>query len=258
MKMRKSIAQLTLATVLASHVIADEFGGIEFPQGASSFADEVISYEPDFGGGAVPTEPTSITPDSALGVPDHPGGIAPGSVALGSGGRITLKFLNNALTGSNDNTPDLHIFEVGSQVEDTFVEISVDGITWHAVGKVFGATSSIDIDAFGFTSAESFSYVRLTDDPDEGGTTGATVGADIDAVGAISTTPQVHVPDLSIETAIMVSFSSLPGSTYTIEESTDLENWSDSVTGIVGDGTVKKLFFEITNPKTFYRVKDPQ
>ena len=54
-----------------------------------------------------------------------------------------------------------------------------------------------DIDFFGFTSADLFGYVRLTDDTNEGGQTGASVGADIDAVGAIST---VHhsVPEPSV------------------------------------------------------------
>lgn len=78
------------------------------------------------------------------------------------------------------------MFEVGPDIEDTFIEISSDGSTWHAVGKVFGSTAGIDIDAFGFDSSELFRFVRLTDDADEGGRTGATAGADIDAVGAIS------------------------------------------------------------------------
>ena len=80
------------------------------------------------------------------------------------------------------------MFEVGPNVEDTFVDISVDGMNWNAVGKVFGSTAGIDIDAFGFGVVNQFGYVRLTDDPAEGGGgSGGTVGADIDAVGAIST-----------------------------------------------------------------------
>ena len=54
------------------------------------------------------------------------------------------------------------------------------------IGKVFGATSGIDIDAFGFGPADEFRFVRLTDDPNEGETIGPLLGADIDAVGAIS------------------------------------------------------------------------
>ena len=91
------------------------------------------------------------------------------------------------LTGSDSNALDLWVFEVGPDVEDTFVDISVDGTTWISVGKVFGSTAGIDIDAFGYGSASAFGYIRLTDDGALDGQSGATVGADIDAVGAIST-----------------------------------------------------------------------
>ena len=50
-------------------------------------------------------------------------------------------------------------------IEDTFVEISKDGVQWFAVGKVFGSTAGVDIDAFGFTVADLFAFVRLRDDP---------------------------------------------------------------------------------------------
>jgi len=87
------------------------------------------------------------------------------------------------------------VFEVGPNVEDTFVDISKDGVTWSSIGKVFGSTAGIDIDAFGFTLADQFGFVRLTDDPNEGGGgSGGSVGADIDAVGAISTV-RVNVPE---------------------------------------------------------------
>ncbi|MBK9572428.1 MAG: PEP-CTERM sorting domain-containing protein, partial [Rhodoferax sp.] len=82
-------------------------------------------------------------------------------------------------------------------VEDTFVDISKDGSTWFSVGKVFGATAGINIDAFGYGPTDFFSFIRLTDDPTEGSTSGATVGADIDAVGAITTAPPVGVPEPS-------------------------------------------------------------
>lgn len=176
---------MTVCLAVASQsVFAVPYGGIEFPQGAISFADVVVSYEPLFGGGPGPTSANFMDPDAALGIPDYSG---TGAVSLGRGGRITLQFTNNKLTGSGDALADLHIFEIGPDVEDTFVEISMDNVTWHAIGKVFGATSSIDIDAFGFGLSDEFGYVRLRDDPAEGGIAGATVGADIDAVGAIST-----------------------------------------------------------------------
>ncbi len=102
-----------------------------------------------------------------------------------------------------DDRDDLWIFEVGPDVEDTFVEISKDGGAWFSVGKVFGATAGVDIDSFAaaysFATTDVFAFVRLTDDPNEGDRTGASVGADIDAVGAISTMftpppPVVNVP----------------------------------------------------------------
>ena len=254
--MNNIIKHVTLVAICSSTALAEEFGGIEFPQGASSFADEVISYNPNHSGGPAPTDPNFLIPNSALGAPDYLN--SEGAVSLGSGGRITLKFINNQLTGSDSPSPDLHVFEIGPDVEDTFVEISTDGVIWHSVGKVFGSTSSIDIDAFGFGSSDSFAYVRLTDDPDEGNRTGDTVGADIDSVGAISTSNQVHLPTLSIETSVMVSFPTLEGSTYTIEESIDLENWADSVSGIIGNGEIQKYFFEVSTPKKFYRIKDPE
>jgi len=67
--------------------------------------------------------------------------------------------------------------------------VSSDGVTFVDVGKVFGATSGIDLDAFGFGTDAMFSYVRLIDDTDADNQTGITVGADIDAIGAISTVP---------------------------------------------------------------------
>lgn len=178
-----------LIAFLASFSLAEEYHGIEFPAGAISFADTVISYQPDFAQGAVPSHGDFFDPQKSLSIPDYPIGkdMQPGSVSLGSGGRVTLKFVDNVLTGSGSEEPDLHIFEVGTDVEDTFVEISREGREWHPVGKVTGSISSIDIDAFGFSKEDHFRFVRLTDDANEGRVSGETVGADIDAVGAIST-----------------------------------------------------------------------
>lgn len=247
-----------LVVITAHGAFAEEFGGVEFPDGAISFADEVVSFDPNFSGGNVPS-PEFADPQDALRAPDYPGGdFQPGAVSLGSGGRIILKFTNNLLTGSDNDDDDLHVFEIGSGVEDTFVDISKDGVTWHSLGKVSGSVSSIDLDAFGFTSSDEFRFVRLTDDPDEGGTSaGATVGADFDAVGAISTSQVIDNPGLMVETAILVKFQSALDSTYTIEKSTDLENWSEAIPEITGTGNVMKFFFEIKSPKEFYRLQPP-
>ena len=56
--------------------------------------------------------------------------------------------------------------------------VSKDGQTFTNVGKVFGATAGIDLDAFGFGVADQFRFVRLTDDSNEGDQSGVTVGAD--------------------------------------------------------------------------------
>ena len=197
MKLNSAVIRLFLAASLSVPVItqAEIIGGIEFPDGALSFADVVVDYDPLANGGPAPTNPNFIDPAAALGIPDYANPI--GSVSLGRGGSIILQFIDNRLTGSDDPTPDLHIFEIGPEVEDTFVAISQNGTDWFDIGKVFGATSSIDIDQFGFGVDDEFSFVRLIDDFNEGGSTGPTVGADIDAVGAISTVAApVPVPPL--------------------------------------------------------------
>ena len=187
----KSALLTVLLLGAACHSDAEIIGGVEFPQGAISFADALVSYSPGLVG-ANPTEPHRGA-ENALGLPDFGGGAACSSqadceyVSLGDGGSIVLRFVDNQLTGNGDNTFDLWIFEIGPDVEDTFVEIGTDGINWTSVGKVFGSTAGIDLDAFGFGPANAFSYIRLTDDPNEGQQNGNTVGADIDAVGAIST-----------------------------------------------------------------------
>lgn len=174
---------------LAPSAHADIIGGVNFPQGAVSFADAVVSYAVGPGGVTAPHQGSF----NALDVPDYVGvnGCANQAactfVSLGDGGNIVLQFLDNLLTGSDSAADDLWIFEVGPDVEDTFVDISTDGITWLSVGAVGGATSGVDIDAFGYGQAHQFAYVRLTDDGTKDGQSGNTVGADIDAVGAIST-----------------------------------------------------------------------
>jgi len=181
---------------LSDRAYAEKFGGVEFPQGAISFADVLVSFEPVIKSG----QPGSAYLDGAqaLGIPDS-GEVPIGYVSLGDGGSITLKFVDNYLTGSDSSSSDLWVFEIGPDVEDTFVEISKDGTTYTAVGKVTGGTRSVDIDAFGYGSSDWFSYVRLTDDTNEGDQTGVTVGADIDALGAISTV----VPEPSIASLVL-------------------------------------------------------
>lgn len=173
-------------------------GGTDFPQGASSFADAVAAFNPTIVGNW--PSPPHLVAERALGVPDYANvqncANTPqcSFVSLGSGGSITLRFTDNLLTGSGDSRLDLWIFEVGADVEDTFVEISPDGQQWFAVGKVFGSTRGVDIDAYGHGLDGRYAWVRLTDDALEGNGSGNTAGADIDAVGAISSVAVVPEP----------------------------------------------------------------
>lgn len=198
--LRKLVAMaLAAAACLAPSARATIIGGVDFPQGAVSFADAVWAFNPVVNNNN-PTVP-HLNPAQALGVPNYAGDNSCASqadctfVSLGDGGSISLRFVDNLLTGSGDNKPDLWIFEVGPDVEDTFVEVSVDGVTWLSVGKVAGSTRSIDLDAFGYGVGSQFGFVRLRDDPLLDGQSGSTVGADIDAVGAISTIRVSNVPE---------------------------------------------------------------
>lgn len=197
MKSSTVLIGLTLCGVLTP-LHGEIIGGVDFPQGAISFADAVVSYSPGIVGPnpAIPFRGSA----NALGPPNFSGiGCASQAaceyVSLGDGGNIVLQFIDNQLTGNGASTPDLWVFEIGPDVEDTFVDISTDGVTWIPVGKVFGSTAGVDLDAFGFGPSSKFSYVRLTDDTNEGDQNGSTVGADIDAVGAISTVPNNPIPE---------------------------------------------------------------
>ena len=196
-----------LGLLFSVSATAEIFHGIDFPGGVASFADSIVSYNPAFGGGAVPTAPFQDA-SQALGAPNFPEGADPEYVSLGAGGRIVLRFTNNSLTGSGNSDQDLWIFEIGPDVEDTFVDISKDGSTWFSVGKVTGATKGVDIDAFGFGTSDFFSFVRLTDDIALDSTSGPTVGADIDAVGAIASAPPVTtVPEPATLLLVATAFA---------------------------------------------------
>lgn len=168
---------------------AEQFQGVLFPSGAVSFADAIVSYVPDAGGSAPTVEHQDAS--TALGAPDCNGrGPEPANgdltVSLGLGGSLTVQFTNNLLTGSGDSQPDLVVFETGA-VESVRVEISRDGVNFFDVGIIGGLTNQLDIDAAGFGVQDQFSFVRLTD-LRQGSSSGNPLGADIDAIGALSST----------------------------------------------------------------------
>src|SRR5688572_28317080 len=125
---------------------AAPFRGVEFPQGTASFADAVVAYAPIADGFTLRSDVKN--PGEALGPPDDVTGIPAEYVSLGNGGSLTLRFTNNALTGSGNTNKDVWVFEIGERVEATKVAISRDGVTWIEVGNFAGATSGIDIDPF--------------------------------------------------------------------------------------------------------------
>lgn len=213
MSICKTVLALAFVAALAAPMSARAvlIGGVEFPQGAVSFADAVENFSPGGGGVTAP----HLGDFNALGTPNYSGvsGCASQAactfVSLGDGGSITLRFVDNRLTGSGSSALDLWVFEVGPDVEDMFVEISKDGVTFFPVGAVTGATSGVDIDAFGFGIGDEFAYVRLIDDTNKDAQSGSTVGADIDAVGAISTI-RVDVPVPAPATAALLGIALLP------------------------------------------------
>ncbi|MFG0290518.1 MAG: GEVED domain-containing protein [Rhodopirellula sp. JB044] len=196
------------------------FESIFFPLGAISFADSVVDSETVFG----PDVEASFTDsEAALGSPDCYGvsdtdpenGLF--TFSLGSGGSAVFAFDDNLLTGSSSNPDavmgvgdgidDLVIFETGIP-ERVRVEISRDGTTYFNVGEIFGLDNTIDLDAFGFGLSDRFSYVRLTDLSPSGTNNFGPGGADIDAVGAISTVPRDQF--VAGQTGIQIADNSAP------------------------------------------------
>lgn len=178
----------------ALQVSAAEYGGVEFPGGEASFADSVYSYEQ---GSNVDQGTLYTDPSNSLGAPDYSGGDDQ-YVSLGNGGTLVLRFSDNSLTTSSNSDHDLWIFEIGPAVEATEVYISRDAINWIYVGEVSGSTSGVDIDAYvgnGVVSGEKYSYVKLIDNYDDDFSSSGTSGADIDAVGAISSSQPVPIDD---------------------------------------------------------------
>ncbi len=208
--MKTTTTKMILGLILTSAVIAaassaraEVIGGIEFPQGMLSFADRVDYYNP-----SIMTDPTNgldspdirwRNPADALGAPNY---TPPTTnihnvgqfVSLGNGGELVLRFVDNRLTGNGNAGDDLYIFEVGPVVESTNVWISQNGQGWMFVGTIQGSTRGIDIDPYlvtaGLPYTTQFAVVMLADVYSDSFGYGFVSGADIDAVGAISSVPE--------------------------------------------------------------------
>ena len=170
---------------------AATFANDFYSLGLISFADSIRSYDATTGGGPLPVAGLQIA-SNALGAPNYAGIGEPlpaqGVVSLGRGGTLVAQFTDNILTGSDDARPDLAVYEVGAS-EQVRVEVSADGITYTSVGTASFNNRFIDLDAFGFNSLSQLYFVRMVDVFNEGAISGDSVGADIDAVGAISSRP---------------------------------------------------------------------
>ena len=212
---RAGVVTFFVATIMAATTAqADIIGGVNFPQGAISFADAVVSYT--LNQASIPSVPHQGALN-ALSAPNYNNvnscadQASCSFVSLGAGGQLVLRFTDNVLTGSGSNAFDLWIFEVGPNVESTTVDISVDGNNWLSVGLISGSTRGIDIDSFGYGTGSAFSFIRLIDVVGQGGAgNGGTVGADIDAVGAISTRrPMAAVPEPATWAMMLMGFGGL-------------------------------------------------
>ena len=166
-----------------------------------SFADAALDYFNNCGGN------TRTDSSMALGMPDFIDASDLGIVSLGNGGHLNLLFTNNTLTNSGTSDADLFVFEVGELVEASTIELrpldvsttnaliaagkvdaDLDG--YYEFGGIGGATASVDIDASVPGAASGtlfFDAIQIVDVPD--GCSGATPGADIDAVCALSSIP---------------------------------------------------------------------
>ena len=169
------------------------YQGVAFDLGDIAFTDTVVLAESNLGDD-VDSEFTNL--QAALDGPDANGrGTEPvdgtTTVSLGTGGTLVLQFVDNLLTGNDNNVADLAVFETGAS-EAVLVEISRDGVTYFEVGLASASSPFIDIDSFGFSSKDRFAFVRLTDLDvpfDDPTVAFGPAGADIDAVGALSAVP---------------------------------------------------------------------
>lgn len=196
--MKKMYVFTCIGFIFSSNASSEMIGGIEFPDGILSFADESVSYIK----GSDNVSSDHDNPSNALGIPDYNDSQQTGYVSLGDTGEIVLKFTDNSLTTSSNSEFDLWIFEIGNGnanaiSEPTDVHVSIDGNTWIYVGSTAeGGTKGIDIDAFtqnGIVLGEKYSYVKLVDLlPNQSHSPWE--GADIDAVAAISSAEAVVSP----------------------------------------------------------------
>lgn len=186
----RALSQTEITNLYGGYNAGIVIGGVGFPSGITSFADQVVSYSP--GPQAIPPY---TSPQAAVGAPDYTG-TDDGStyVSLGFAGELIVRFTDNALTASGDPANDLWLFEIGNAIEPSNVSISEDGLNWIDLGLVQGATRGVDLDTFissGVEPGKKYYYVKVVDSNQQMSTS-PWGGADIDAVGAIESTANAH------------------------------------------------------------------
>ncbi|MDA0811836.1 MAG: choice-of-anchor K domain-containing protein [Verrucomicrobia bacterium] len=159
----------SLLAGMGTSAAADDIDDVEFPAGAASFADRVVTVTME---GNPEPAPDGV---EALGAPDEH------AFGLGNGGRLVVEFVDNVLVPSGDENPDLGVISVAEPAAATTVSVSSDGILWETLGTVDAGRIGIDLDALGFDRDDRFRFVEMVDIAGESG------AAEIDAVGAIST-----------------------------------------------------------------------
>jgi len=150
---------------------------VNIPGKSNSFADEVVEFK----NGYPSSEGFYAKSKFCLGKPDFVKWKKPGVLSLGCGGSVTVKFTNNAIIDVPGD--DIYVFESGDRTEPFKVEISRFGYHWIDVGNIESDYTGIDISGVTLHDDEFFHFVRITDLGNC--KTSPTVGADIDAIGAI-------------------------------------------------------------------------
>lgn len=202
-------------------------GEIALPMGDISFADRVVSFTE---GSPSSSRDDARDPAGAIGPLDYDFSKDAGKfVTLGCHGSIVLEFTDNALI--DIPAADLHVWEIGPDVEPTRLEISKNGTDWVDVGKISGGTASIDI-ADHVDPGDSYRFVRLTD-LECLGRNGRWPGADIAAVAAVGTAIR-----LQLDGSVLFDFDKAelkPGASAVLNELMDeLEGLSFSSLAVVG------------------------
>jgi len=149
---------------------------VKLKLGDRAFADQVIAFQR----GKRKAPAASQNPRAALGRPDRRAHQDERlGTTLGCRGSLTVGFREIQIYDGPG--PDLHIFEVGDDVEAMAIEVSADNKTWIAVGEVRGQPASIDLAG---QATGAYRFVRITDLATA--CSSQWPGADLDAVGAIN------------------------------------------------------------------------